>query len=153
MSFTYEFPKVADLTASFALFCFDTDEVFILLGKRKSTKAFPNAWCIPGGYLNEGELLKECAIRELREETGVDVPLTSVMFVDVFDDLNRDPRGRVIDHVYTAVIDKCLLPDLSHPECDLEDAQWFPVSKLADMQLAFDHNKSLREAYLKVLRI
>jgi 8-oxo-dGTP diphosphatase len=42
----------------------------ILLGHRKSTLGF-DTWGLPGGKLDFGEDVKECAIRELREETGL----------------------------------------------------------------------------------
>ena len=40
----------------------------ILLGKRKK---YPAAWGIPGGKLEYGETIEECALRELVEETGI----------------------------------------------------------------------------------
>ena len=40
----------------------------ILLARRKDT----GLWCIPGGQAEQGESLPECAIREVKEETGVD---------------------------------------------------------------------------------
>ena len=39
----------------------------ILMGKRTDN----NEWCIPGGSLEIGEQLEECASRELYEETGI----------------------------------------------------------------------------------
>ena len=52
----------------------------ILLGKRhadpdKADSAFRSAgeWCIPGGKLDWGETLEACAVREVKEETGIDI--------------------------------------------------------------------------------
>ena len=42
--------------------------------KRKENKK----WTIPGGTLNFGESLTDCAIREVMEETGVDISIQDV---------------------------------------------------------------------------
>lgn len=49
----------------------------ILLTKRRD---FP-VWCIPGGHLSLGESLVEAAIREAKEETGLDVELLNLVGV------------------------------------------------------------------------
>ena len=43
--------------------------------KRKENKK----WTIPGGTLNFGESLTDCAIREVMEETGVDISIQDVV--------------------------------------------------------------------------
>ena len=44
----------------------------VLVGMR-SKKPFKNRWSIPGGSLEKGETYLECALRELKEETGVNI--------------------------------------------------------------------------------
>jgi 8-oxo-dGTP diphosphatase len=43
----------------------------LLLTKRTEKISFPNAWVFPGGKLEIGETLIDCAIREIFEETGI----------------------------------------------------------------------------------
>ena len=75
----------------------------ILLIKRSSNSdAYPDCWALPGGFLEENESLEECAVRELKEETG----LLAKMLVPVgtFSRVDRDPRGRVISKAYLTVM-------------------------------------------------
>jgi 8-oxo-dGTP pyrophosphatase MutT (NUDIX family) len=47
----------------------------ILLQRRRDN----NMWALPGGAMNFGESLPECAVRETREETGYDVELVGIV--------------------------------------------------------------------------
>ena len=44
----------------------------MLLLQRANDSKYPNQWCIPGGKIEKNETPEQCAIRELREETGID---------------------------------------------------------------------------------
>jgi len=41
-------------------------------------KIFPGAWVLPGGHIDLGETFEECAIREIHEETGVQIEMSQV---------------------------------------------------------------------------
>jgi len=59
----------------------------VLLGKRRNAHG-AGTWCFPGGHLEFGEGVKECARREVREETGISIknlrygPFTNDIFHD-----------------------------------------------------------------------
>ncbi|MFW5991429.1 MAG: nucleotide triphosphate diphosphatase NUDT15 [Candidatus Nanoarchaeia archaeon] len=44
----------------------------VLLGKRKSSHG-EGTWCFPGGHLEYGEDIEDCAKRETKEETGIEI--------------------------------------------------------------------------------
>ena len=48
----------------------------MLLTKRSQRMSvFPGAWVLPGGHIEVGESLEECAIREIKEETGIEIEI------------------------------------------------------------------------------
>lgn len=147
------FHKVADLTADLVVFALEGESVKVLLVKRPDDcTAYPGFWAIPGGFLDEGERLIECAERELLEETGIELNeknllYPGVVYIGVFDYIGRDPRKRVISNVYAALIDKIEHPVFNN---EIKEAKWFNVQSLPE-NIAFDHVDIIREAYMKAV--
>ena len=92
----------------------------ILLVKRNDYP-YKDKWCLPGGFLNpKTETLEECAKRVLKKETNLkDIYLEQLY---TFDDINRDPRTRVISTSYIALVDKNRLTEQIN-----SNAFWFDV--------------------------
>ncbi|HEY2104646.1 MAG TPA: NUDIX hydrolase [Candidatus Binataceae bacterium] len=67
----------------------------IVLIERKN---YPYGWAIPGGFVDVGETVEAAAIREMREETSLQVELTDLL--GVYSRPDRDPRGHTISVVY-----------------------------------------------------
>ena len=80
----------------------------ILLVKR-TKEPFKDKWCLPGGFILNDETSKEATERILKKETGLNKVYLEQ--VKVHDELNRDPRGRVISLSYMALIDRTLIKD------------------------------------------
>jgi 8-oxo-dGTP diphosphatase len=97
---------------------------------------------LPGGFLRAGEGLREAAIRELAEETGLDGSTLHLEQLATYGDPDRDPRGRVVSVAYLAIA-----PDLPVPAAgsDARSARWAPVQKVRGA-LAFDHTEILDDA-------
>lgn len=74
---------------------------FLLIKRSDKSEAFPNYWALPGGYLNKGESLEECAVRELYEETGIEANM--LLPIGTFSRHNRDPRGQTISEAFLSV--------------------------------------------------
>lgn len=69
----------------------------IVLIERKNP---PDGWALPGGFVDYGETLESAAVREAREETGLDVEL--IRQFHTYSDPQRDPRHHTVTTVYVA---------------------------------------------------
>lgn len=90
-------------------------------------------WALPGGFLNQNETMKEGAIRELYEETKIDVPKPvlngSIVSHDLFDYPERSLRGRTITCAYHFKLsDREELPKIKGSD-DAKKAFWITFSE------------------------
>jgi len=92
-------------------------------------------FALPGGYLNQDETLVECALRELKEETGLSVErkklLAGLQVQHTFDHPNRRSRGRVITEAFGIRLEDSrdrILPGIrSRGGDDAKGALWMPI--------------------------
>ncbi len=138
------------VTVDLAIFTLRCARLMVLLIDR-GLEPFLGRPALPGGYVQKGETLREGALRELREEAGIDGSLLHLEQLGAYGDPGRDPRGRVVTVAYLA-----LGPDLPVPVggTDAAHAYWASVEELGreGVQLAFDHSEILAEALEEVRR-
>jgi len=107
-------------------------------------------WSIPGGVLEVGELVREAAIREAREETGLTVEPGELL--GVYDRILRDPSGRVQYH-YVLVDFLCrrVAGDLVAAD-DAAEVRWFTREELPALHLAEDTFNVIQKGFAKLGR-
>ena len=104
-------------------------------------------WSIPGGVLEVGETLREAAVREAFEETGLTVETTELL--GVYDRILRDADERTIYHY--VLIDFLCQRLQGEPQAagDAEDVQWFTQDEIASLSLAADTLDVIRNGFRK----
>jgi 8-oxo-dGTP diphosphatase len=136
--------KIFMLTIDCVVFGLDEKELKVLLIER-NLEPFKGQWALPGGFVRDGESLEDTALRELKEETGLDEVYLEQLYT--FGAVDRDPRGRVITVAYYALVN---LRDHSiNATTDASSAAWFAVDDLP--RLPFDHQQ-IFDAALKRLK-
>ena len=138
--YCYKYPHPA-VTTDCVIFGFDGSELQVLLIER-GIEPFKGKWAFPGGFLNMDETAQEGALRELKEETGLENAYIEQF--NTYSDPGRDPRERVITIAHYALV---RIQEVKGGD-DAAKAQWFPIDEVP--QLAFDHDKILRDAMRKL---
>lgn len=98
-------------------------ELRLLLIKRGG-HPYLGSWALPGGFVRPGETADQAAMRELREETGLDQVYLEQLYT--FSEPGRDPRTWVMSCSYMALIDgNCVKLQAGD---DADQAAWFKIS-------------------------
>jgi ADP-ribose pyrophosphatase YjhB (NUDIX family) len=108
----------------------------IALIRRKNP---PPGWAIPGGFVDVGENVRDAAVREALEETGLHVTLTALL--GVYSDPARDPRQHTISTVFVGTAE-----GLPVGMDDAAEAALFTEDSLPD-PIAFDHAIILKDYF------
>ena len=138
--YTYKYPHPA-VTTDCVVFGFDGKELLVLLIQR-GLDPYKGMWAFPGGFLRMDETAEECAKRELKEETGLE--LTKVRELGTFSGVNRDPRERVISIAFYSLARHSAVKGGD----DAAKAKWWAIDDIP--QLAFDHDYILRKAMKRI---
>lgn len=94
----------------------------------------PLGFALPGGFIDEGESAEHAAVREMCEETSLDVELTGLL--GVYSRPDRDPRRHTLSVVFTG---RARNADAICAGDDAKAAAFFPLDALPS-PIVFDHS-------------
>lgn len=139
-----EFEQKINIAVDAIVFGYSQNSLNILLIKQKFGE-LKNQWALVGGFVKNDETLTDAVNRELKEEAGIKVNYLEQLYT-FGDNINRDPRFRVVSVAYFALVNSTKL--ILTADTDAEDAKWFPINDLP--KLAFDHNEILKTAHKRL---
>lgn len=145
--YSYSFP-MAGLTADCILLRKNPADGFDILLIRRGGEPFANFLALPGGFVEvDKETVKQAVIREILEETSVELKENQVDFFKFADRINRDPRGRTITFVFAALLSEEQVDTVKAGD-DASSFVWIKLNDyILDMKLAFDHEEII-ESFL-----
>ena len=126
------------------VFGYKNNGLYVLLIEQKFGSA-DKYWALPGGLVKNDESLSDAVIRELHEETNVQLTFMEQLYT-FGDDIHRDSRNRVISVAYYALVDASNLEIKA--DTDADKVQWYKIDEIPS--LAFDHNLIIEKAILRL---
>lgn len=127
-------PKSPALTVDCVVF----DARGHLLLIRRAHEPFMDRYALPGGFVDVGETVEAAALRELKEETGVEGRVVGL--IGVYSDPNRDPRGHAVSVAFLISADGAI----PHAGDDAAAAAF--MGNWRDLSYAFDHAQIIADA-------
>lgn len=125
----------------------DNDQTYILVAQASNH----HGWIFPKGLIGdhkEGESKEETAVREVKEETGIDAriiePLAPITYWFAF-------KGEKIKKTVYYFLMEHLGGDFSEKDTEMEDVEWLPIDKVA-ARLTYDSDKKVWQEASKLIK-
>ena len=113
----------------------DNDKRILLVKRPSDKKLFPNAWAFPGGKVEEGESLNDAVIREVKEETWLDlVSFDKYTFTEYITEKSHN-----ISHLYIGNAEWFLKPET--------EAKRYSYSEIKWLNTAFNQSEIIEELH------
>lgn len=127
------FVPITPLLTVDALILYENKVVLII----RRNPPYKDQFALPGGFVEVGETVEAAALREAKEETGLEIEL--IKLLGVYSEPSRDPRGHTVTVCFLARGFGKLKAG-----SDAKDIRLFGLNEIP--KLAFDHNKIVENA-------
>ncbi len=126
---------------STAIIPYHNDKVLLI---KRNTIPFKGYWALPGGRMDPGETIEQTIIREVKEETGLNIIVIQIVGEYIEKGVKDD-----IEYEYypTCFVVKPVGGEIKKQESEIQQIQCFSLNELP-IPLAFEHDKMLSD-YLK----
>lgn len=112
---------------------------------RRGQDPYMGMYALPGGFVEQDETPETCAVRELKEETGI--AGASAGLINFYDAVDRDDFRHTIGFAYAVDVADDAVAAAGD---DAAAVEWWPLEALPEM--AFDHGRILSD-YRKGVRL
>jgi 8-oxo-dGTP diphosphatase len=126
---------------STAIIPFPHDQILLI---KRNTRPFVGYWALPGGRMDLGENIEQTIVREVKEETGLEVAIVRVMGEYIEKGIKDD-----VDYEYypTCFVVKPVGGELKKQDSEIQEIKLFNLNALP-MPLAFEHDQMIKD-YLR----
>ncbi|MCW4045972.1 MAG: NUDIX hydrolase [Candidatus Bathyarchaeota archaeon] len=128
--------KFAGRTAT-AIIPFPEDKILLI---KRSTPPFVGYWALPGGRVDAGETVEQTIVREVKEETGLDVAV--VKKIGEYHEQGVQ-GGMEYDYYPACFLVKILGGEIKRQKSEIQDIKLFSLSEVPE--LAFEHSQMVKE--------
>jgi len=103
---------------------------------RRNIEPFKDYWCLPGGHIEKFENAYDAIIREVKEETNLELNPNFLCYMDeIFQEKN-------IHNVVLMFCGEATNTPKADPK-EVSDIQWFSIDEALKLNLAFKHNEAI----------
>ena len=121
-----------------AIIQFPPDKLLLI---KRATVPFVGYWALLGGRLDAGETVEQTVVREVKEETGLDVEVVC----KVGEYHEQGVQGGVeYDYYPACFLVKVVGGEIKRQECEIEEIKLFSISGLPEV-LAFEHASMVKD--------
>ena len=129
--------KFAGRTAT-GIIPFPPDKVLLI---KRRTLPFKGYWALPGGRVDPGETVEQTIVREVKEETGLDVAV--VRKIGEYHEQGVQD-GEEYDYYPACFLVKKLGGEIKKQESEIEEIKLFSLNKVPE-SLAFEHTQMIND--------
>jgi 8-oxo-dGTP pyrophosphatase MutT (NUDIX family) len=97
-------------------------------------------WSLPKGHIEAGETLEQAALREVKEETGLDARIVDDIGEIVY--FYRRPKGSLVRKTVHHFLMEAAEGDLGDPNWEVSEVRWIPISE-AHTLLSYQNDKGI----------
>jgi len=125
-------------------------------GKGTPDPEYIGCYCLPCGYVDFDETCKQAAKRELKEETGLSLPISKFTLVGMNDDPMKDKRQNITFRYFVRP-DSCIedlmskLSDKDSEKDEVQSIKFIPIDDIHNYEWAFNHDTLLETKLLPLI--
>ncbi|MFA7245326.1 MAG: NUDIX hydrolase [Candidatus Magasanikbacteria bacterium] len=123
--------------------CFVDYEGKILLLHRQDHKPEGNTWGVPAGKVDEGEKILDTIVREIREETGLEIPSSKISYFGKV--YVKFPNYDFVYHMFDTKL--TIKPQITINNTEHKDYKWISISEALEMPLIQDLDDCIKLFY------